>query len=711
MKLFILNDLSAFSSDTVFKICLTLEEKGLAEENVERYASYDDLLDALIPALEDGEHIIVAAENNDYNLVKRAVIGKIGYGELSSSEIAEAIAKNAADSLADLDISGHSLIINGAIPLLSEDGLYSGFTLQALSGRLTMLPLDFMRIDNILALLSERVIGREEQLQQQGVENEIIMPDYDLVPAVSDMVKALSDEEKSIALVTGEASMWVYNLYDEIDFLTDAVKFIEISDDETDEAATAESESAVVIRHAKEAMLSVGTDFGGAVSDIYSTENEDGETSYFVYAALVDGENAKAKKINISDPDKLGIILPHALTLLCDMVVKKLESEKLTSAPAVPQKPETKKPDKKMIAIAAAVILVALIAPIIIVFGFLDKDEPTTNVPPTNDINVINPDVDPGQTFPSTSDPFGGTTLGGVVNIAPEPSAADVSATPTVAPQPSTKGIFTFYVFGYGHGVGMSQTGANYLATQGWTWAQILAHYYYDGNTAIVTGDPYPQKITYAGQSYETREYLARALESEMGPSFHKEALKAQCVTIYTFAKHYSYNLSKDAHAFSTSTPSQTVYDVVDEVMNNGFYISHGGETALTPFHAMSAGTTTSYYNVWGSTSGTTVPYLAGGRKSYGDYLDNDYKSVYSISSDDFKKLVESNGDLGVTLSGDPSTWLTIVTHDQAIRNDIGYVSTINVGGKVITGYDFRIKVMEGRIRSHCFALVYTPTA
>ena len=711
MKLFILNDLSAFSSDTVFKICLALEEKGLAEENIERYASYDDLLEALIPALEDGEHIIVAAENNDYNLVKRAVVGKIGYGELSSSEIAEAIAKNTSDSLAELDVSGHSLIMHGAIPLLSEDGLYSGFTLQAVSGRLTVLPLDFMRIDGILALLKEKVIGREEQLQQQGVENEIIMPDYDLVPAVSDMVKALSGEEKSIALVTSEASMWVYNLYDQIDYLTDSVKFIEIDGDETDDDATAEGESAVIIRHAKEAMLSVGTDFGGAVSDIYSTENENGDTVYFVYVALVDGENAKAKKINISDPDKLPIILPHALTLLCDMVVKKLEMEKRVTVQPEPKKPESKKPDKKTLMIAAAIILVALIAPIIIVFGFLDKDEPTTNVPPTGDINVMNPTADQGQTFPLTTDPFGGTTLGGVVNIAPEPSAADVSATPTVAPQPSTKGIFTFYVFGYGHGVGMSQTGANYLASQGWTWAQILAHYYYDANTSIVTGDPYPQKITYAGASYETREYLARALESEMGASFHKEALKAQCVAIYTFAKHYSYNLSKDAHAFSTSTPSQVVYTVVDEVMENGFYITHKGETALTPFHAMSAGATTSYYNVWGSTSGTTVPYLAGGRKSYGDYLDNDYKSVYSISTEDFKKLVESNSDLGVTLSGDPSTWLTVVTHDQAIRNDIGYVSTINVGGKVITGYDFRIKVMGGRIRSHCFALVYTPTA
>lgn len=712
MKLFILNELSAFASDTVFKICLSLEEKGLAEENIDRYSSYDDLLESLVASLEDGEHVIVAADNNDYNLVKRAVIGKLGYSESSSSEIAEAIAKNAGDSFTDIDTAGHSLIMQGALPLVSTDGLYSGFSAQALSGRLTCLPLDFMRIDALLAALTEKVIGREEQLQQQGVENEIIMPDFDLEPAVSDMVKALSDAEKSIALVTSEASMWVYNLYDKIDYLTDSVKFIEISDDESEDASTAESESAVIIRHAKEAMHSVGTDFGGAVSDIYSTENEEGETVYFVYAAFVDEESAKAKKINISDPDKLGVILPHALTLLCDMVVRRVEFEKRATAPATAQKPAEKKPDKKMLAIAAAVILVALIAPIIIVFGFLNNEEPTNpSIPPTNDINVNNPDVTDNSNFPSTTDPFGGTTLGGVVNVAPEPSAADVSASPTVAPQPSTKGIFTFYVFGYGHGVGLSQTGANYLASQGWTWAQILAHYYYDANTSIVTGDPYPQKITYAGAAYETREYLAKALESEMGSSFHKEALKAQCVAIYTFAKHYSYNLSKDAHAFSSSTPSQTIYSVVDEVMENGLYISHKGETALTPFHAMSAGETTSYYNVWGSTSGTTVPYLAGGRKSYGDYLDEDFKSVYSISSDDFKKLVEGNSDLGVTLSGDPSTWLTIVTHDQAIKDDVGYVSTINVGGKVITGYDFRIKVMGGRIRSHCFALVYTPTA
>ncbi|MBQ6118202.1 MAG: stage II sporulation protein D [Clostridia bacterium] len=37
---------------------------------------------------------------------------------------------------------------------------------------------------------------------------------------------------------------------------------------------------------------------------------------------------------------------------------------------------------------------------------------------------------------------------------------------------------FTFDVKGYGHGVGMSQYGADYYARQGMTWREIIAHYY-----------------------------------------------------------------------------------------------------------------------------------------------------------------------------------------------------------------------------------------
>ena len=39
-------------------------------------------------------------------------------------------------------------------------------------------------------------------------------------------------------------------------------------------------------------------------------------------------------------------------------------------------------------------------------------------------------------------------------------------------------GIFTFDVKGYGHGVGMSQYGSEYMAMQGENWEDILKWYY-----------------------------------------------------------------------------------------------------------------------------------------------------------------------------------------------------------------------------------------
>lgn len=700
MKLFILDNLSAFSSDTVYKICLTLEDRGLQEENTESFDSYDSMFEAVAAALEEGEHVIVASENTDYVAVKNALVSYFSLQGTQNSSIAEAIAKS-TDDISDIDMEGHSYSPIGAITLLSGDGLYSGFSTLVSGGRLTCMPLDFTRVDSMITTLVDEIISREESLAEMGVEGEILMPDFDLIPTVTDMVNVLYDSEKTLALATGEATMWIYNLYDKVDYLTDTIKFADVEGAASPET---ENESAAVIAKARDAMMSVGADFGGAVSEIYSSYNEEGNIVYYAFAAVVDHETAGAKKINISDSSNLSIMLPHAVTLLSDMMCKKLKAEKRkTQAEAAPV-PEKKEPivvTPKMIGIIAA-LLAVIIIPIVLVFNMVGDKEPATTLPPSSTDNLTS------STSPSTTDVFGPTSNPPAI-ANPEESAADVDASSTAAPQPSTKGIFTFYVFGYGHGVGMSQTGANYLAQQGWTWAEILAHYYYDANTKIIQGDKYPDKITYSGVEYDTREYLAKALESEMGPSFHTEALKAQCVAIYTFAKYNNFKLESDAHAYDKTQPSQTVYSVVDDVMQNGFCIENGNDTALTPFHAMSAGKTTSYYNVWGKTSGTHVSYLAGGRKSYGDYIDNDFKSVYTITSDDLKKLIESNNDLKVNLSGDPSTWLTILSHDQAVRDDIGYVSTINVGGMVLTGNDFRIKVMEGRIRSHCFALQYTP--
>jgi stage II sporulation protein D len=62
-------------------------------------------------------------------------------------------------------------------------------------------------------------------------------------------------------------------------------------------------------------------------------------------------------------------------------------------------------------------------------------------------------------------------------------------------------GEFVFYSFGWGHGVGMSQWGACGYAKHGYTYDQILRHYYL--NTSIELSSE-NSKAVQRGEAYNT---------------------------------------------------------------------------------------------------------------------------------------------------------------------------------------------------------------
>jgi stage II sporulation protein D len=51
----------------------------------------------------------------------------------------------------------------------------------------------------------------------------------------------------------------------------------------------------------------------------------------------------------------------------------------------------------------------------------------------------------------------------------------------------ASEGAFRIVTKGYGHGVGMSQYGANGMAKEGYTWDQILLHYYSGAEIAVLS--------------------------------------------------------------------------------------------------------------------------------------------------------------------------------------------------------------------------------
>ena len=691
IKLFTLENLSAFSADAVYKICLTLDAYGFSEEDRQSFESFDALLTAASFAVEDGDDVILAAENADYLTLKEKLLSKLMLEGVSVPAIAERIAQN-HDGETDIDMRAHCLEPKGSVTHLSKDGLFSGFTAAVQNGSLTLMPLDFDRIDDVLGSFVELLFSPHDNAAETPAaapKTPIVIKteeDSELLAPVARMVETLQSSERRLGVALGDATQQILALQGSVEHLTEAVDFIDVTPEPDAPIDPDESQTAKVIREAKQAREDAGAEFGAAISPIYESETNEG-VQYYAYSAVADSEGARAKKINTMNHDDVALLPGHCVSVLCDTVCRKLDGERTLNELGAGDKKDGKKLSKGVIAFAVIILLAAVLTPILLLQHFM-KNEPTTD-----------PSSDPSSY--SSTVPTSETTLPADNYLPAEPGASEVTAAPTTTVAPSTSGTFTFYVFGYGHGVGLSQHGAEYLSSLGWTYDQILANYYY--GTTLVKGDVYPSTINYAGTDYETVEYLASCLESEMSSAFSYEALKAQAVALYTFAKYNGFRLNADANAHG-KTPSDICRQVAQEVKNEGLYIAYQGKTALTPFHSISAGKTTSYFNVWG---GSNLPYLNGGRPSYGDYNVSDFKTTYTISSDEFRTIAQNK--LGVTLSGDPATWITIKSHDQAISSDIGYVSTMTVGDRELTGNEFRGKVMEGKIRSHCFVLVYTP--
>jgi len=283
--------------------------------------------------------------------------------------------------------------------------------------------------------------------------------------------------------------------------------------------------------------------------------------------------------------------------------------------------------------------------------------------------------------------------------------------------KPSADGTFVFKVYGYGHGVGMSQRGAMTMADNGKTYTEILNHYY-PGTTVKADTSP-PATVKYGGKDIPIVEYLCKTTKQEMGwSSAGKEAVKAQMVAIYTFAKNSGFVVASDRHAYAHSFDykgsDKRLYNIALELLNTENetefasvpYVDYNGEAAFTCYFSTSAGKTASAESVWGSNK---YPYLKGGISSPED----PGATTVEISADEMKKLIEkyakSSGN-DVVLSDDPAEWLEIISHDSCRGSNCGYITQIRVGNYKMRGNAFRANITGySKIRSHCFTFEYIP--
>ena len=255
----------------------------------------------------------------------------------------------------------------------------------------------------------------------------------------------------------------------------------------------------------------------------------------------------------------------------------------------------------------------------------------------------------------------------------PAQSGTSVGAAEIRLPDTLTPNTVYFTSYGYGHGIGMSQNGANYYAKYGgYNYLQILEHYY-PGTTIAYTPDAETETISVRGYSGSVVDIISMVCNAEIGSSFEVEAIKAQAVAAYTYVKHAGGSTSGMA---IKPGPDQKIIDAVKSVLGQAVY--YNGSYALTMFCASSGGATASNKDIIID----DIPYLRSVVSEYDAQYDSHYGEITSMSVDTLRYRIQSS--YGITLSSSYGSWI------QPEIGDGGYVRRVTIDGqKTVNGYDF----------------------
>ena len=194
-----------------------------------------------------------------------------------------------------------------------------------------------------------------------------------------------------------------------------------------------------------------------------------------------------------------------------------------------------------------------------------------------------------------------------------------VAASVTPGSEASASGAATLVIAGggFGHGVGMSQEGALGYAEHGFTYQQILAHYY--TGTSIGTASTKTQvRVMMGGKVHKVplETYVRGVVSAEVSASWPLAALEAQAVASRTYALTAHAGGSKfDVYADTRSqvyrgVAAQTPQTDAAVAATTGQIVTYGGKAVTTYFFASSGGRTENIENVF--TGSEPQPWLRG---------------------------------------------------------------------------------------------------
>lgn len=702
----------------------------------------------------DGVTVIAAAPLDMFLNAKLRLLKAFSFKIVKSSSIISAMGANAPVNPKELDL--HAAIPQKSKAFVSQDGLFSAFAANDGDALVIFLPLDESRMQylfdtGIEAIFAGAPLSAAPKTKMQELK---------------ERVDNVAKSGKTVAISSCGSAKMLLSAISAIP--SSAAAFT--ADNASRARVNGESDADYIAQCAKSSKENSETDLGIAISEIYNDGSDD-----FVIVCVADSERAKAAKVFANPGEDKKMLIVAAIIRLCQMLDEISVAGMVNPNPPAP-KPQDKNFKTPLlvaiIGIAAAIVVCLIIAFLLsgkqkdsaLAYAeqsalaqqqetLMHTEEYEYNYQGGNGLDfedfgaiAIEPET---STFASMTSIYESTsqfttaakttvaqtvtkvltTIVKTTKATTTKAATTTTTKPTTTEKPTTTtkpvtttatsseatvsgGTFVFRVYGYGHGVGMSQHGAMQMAKNGDNYEKILTHYY--PGTTVKAEESTPATINYGGVDIPIVEYLCKTTKKEMGySSAGAEAVKAQMATIYTYAKHNGFVVKRSQHAYDDNFEFEgtQIYKTCLEYLGMAAaedtpvakYVDYNGQAANTVYFASSAGKTASAVSVWKT---DTYPYLSGGVSSP-ETVD---KSTVEISTEEMKKYIESyakDNDITITLSDNPAEWLEIVSHDSAYSADIGYITEIRVGNYKMKGNAFRSYVMDFKIRSHCFTVEY----
>lgn len=639
---------------------------GFADET--EFAVYDSLKTLLPPfaeALKTSQGIVLAIQKSKYNNVRAKLCAALALETAEDKRLYDLISKK-SDAEEEV-MHKHAVVPKGAAIFASGDGMYPGFAVKKGKQIIFFLPLDSERLDGelkggVVPFLMQQSAKKpaEPEKKPDKVLPQPTDPFADSV--LQRTINILRENNQTVAVSSTPTSSYIKALATKntVDFDRFFI-FTPHVEDKGDYNLT--DYAALLAKSAKEL---AGAPYGACISEICTSDGGDS-----VYITVADEKTALVRKLYREDDETTEAFLHDAAEELVELIGEKAAGKGAVGIEVASVDTNEKKGgflSKKSGKITVSIIAIVLVAAIVTGSIFFVREKRAREALAAEEASR---------------------------QAAEAATATSATTTEIAKPVVDTVPLSQFI---YNEAVnGITETPAEV------TTASADGSAIDTSNTAPAATSTIPDTIIVNGETLDAKEAVARMVEAEMDNTYNEEAIKAQAVVVYTYLKYRNTNW-KITGVTLADEYSDEVYNAVRAVF--GEYLSFNNAPAFTPFFKLSAGKTVAAETVFGK----SYPYLRA-VDSLSDRTQEGYKTDLIFSSADVKALLTAY-DETLTLGDDPNEWIKVTAHSGAVNTGVGYVQTVSVGGKEISGMEFVNKVMAGKnMPSECFSVEYnTPT-